>query len=205
MTGSPVKAREPVMGRADVLLRFLQKIQKDRPQDIEPYLKNLDADSEQRPLADQIVDRIIAGDKTLYKHYAEARREVGARNPYASPEEAPKDTSRERALGSFMSKWIDLETTLRRLSATTTSGERYKLWSDLVHSATLKPETMRDLDLIRRLRNQAVHGIEAPDAEQLLEAAKVVQKALAELGKGSENKTTRRKRSRKATSRPKKI
>jgi hypothetical protein len=170
------------MGRADVLLKFLQIIQKDRPHDIEPYLHDLDAESEQRPLADQIVDRIIAGDKSLYKHYAEARREVGARNPYASPEDASKDTSRERAIGSFMSKWIDLETTLRRHSApTASSAYHYKLWSQLLHSAALKPETRQELEAIRRLRNEAVHGIEPPDPQRLREAAMVLQKALAEL------------------------
>lgn len=191
------------MGRADVLLRFLQKVRKDTPEAIERYLNDVDAQSEQRPLADQIVDRIIAGDKALYKHYAEARREVGTRNPYGSPEDDLRDTEWERALGSFMSKWIDLETVLRKLSASRTgAGYQYKLWSDMLRSTMLKPETKQELEHIRLLRNQAVHGIEVPNPEQLLEARKTLQQALTELEKPSTMKRTAKHRSpRKRTSR----
>ena len=39
------------MGRADVLLRFLQLISKDRPEEIAPFLTDLDEDTEKTPIS----------------------------------------------------------------------------------------------------------------------------------------------------------
>ncbi len=164
------------MGRADVLFRFLQLIEKDCPEDLDPYLENLDQDTEIRPLADQIVDAIISGDEALYKTYDQARREVGPRNPYSSADEPREDYT--RALGFFMTRWIKLETKIRTILQRDQKTEgRY-----VSITATLKnfvpPEWLGEIDYIRRLRNEVVHGMDIPNPEQLTAAGQFIDKIL---------------------------
>lgn len=167
------------MGRADVLLRFLQFISKDKPQDIEPYLTGLDDDTEHRPIVDQIVDKIIAGDENLYEKYAQARREIGSRNPYASVEDLADQSKKSQALGFFISKWIDLENTLQRL-ADNKVAFRLPL-PLLLQRLKLPKDTRQQIDFIRYFRNKTVHGIELPAEEQLIEVGNLIEKLIEEL------------------------
>jgi hypothetical protein len=184
MNDSLTSSDEPMMGRADVLLRFLQLIDKDRPQDIEQYLEELDQDTERRPIADQIVDRIIAGDVELYKTYGRARGEVGGRNPYASAEELGQNTSRTQELGAFLEQWIVLETALRRVLEGTQGSARAHVFPTpklLRRVEWISEDSQADLDYVRWLRNQAVHGVELPNAIQLIEARHFISHVLSKL------------------------
>ena len=184
MEESQTKARDLIMGRADVLLRFLQLISKDKPKELDPYLENLDVDTEVRPLVDQIVDRIIAGDDELYEKYARARREVGSRNPYASAEEAARVQGHEEALGSFLSRWITFESTVRRKAGDEGSAEiqRRRLpTTRLLDQLSIPPGLREEIAYIRRIRNQAVHGVETPPPEQLEAAGRFLEQITAQL------------------------
>jgi hypothetical protein len=175
---------EPVMGRADVLLRFLQLTEKDRPEDIEEYLEELDKDTERRPIADQIVDRMIAGDINLYKQYERARREVGLRNPYASAEDQEEIANRQQALGAFLEQWAVLEKVLRHIIERRQGESRAYVFPTvrLVRMFDwISEETQVDIDYLRRLRNQAVHGVEILDEAQLIEARRITKRVLSEL------------------------
>lgn len=194
MTDLPTKTIEPVIGRADVLLRFLQLTGQDRPQDIDEYLADLDADTERRPIVDQIVDRIIAGDRQRYELYAQARREVGPRNPYASAEDSDLARSRGQALGAFMMQWIVLENVLRRIVGQTQDSERQLVFptSKLLQKVHwLSDEERREINYLRQLRNQVVHGIDAPNEAQLLDAARSVERVSLELQSRSNNLSQR--------------
>jgi len=186
MGESPRRAKDLVMGRADVLLRFLQLIGKDRPKDLDPYVDGLDSDTEQRPLVDQIVDRIIAGDPALYVKYAQARREVGLRNPYASPEDERETVEYDEAVGRFITRWTTFESALREhLQASSSAlpeGQARATPAHLLVRFAGVPESLRgELEFVRRLRNQVVHGIERPPAELLFQASSLLEQAHAEL------------------------
>jgi hypothetical protein len=175
---------EPVMGRADVLLRFLQLTKKDRPQDIEQYLEELDKDTERRPIVDQIVDRMIAGDINLYKEYERARREVGSRNPYASAEDLEDSGIGTHELGAFLLQWTVLETVLRRTVERTRGESRAYVFPTarlLREFEWISEETQSEIDYLRRLRNQVVHGVENTDKVQLIEARRFIRRVLAKL------------------------
>jgi len=183
------------MGRADILLRFLQLIGKDRPQDIEPYLKELDDDTEHRPLADQVVDLIIAGDRNLYGKYEQARKDVGPRNPYSSPESQAVAKGQAHALGNFLSKWIALETELRKEEESV--GERSRPFSNSVwywmrHRNIFTGNTLKQIEYIRQLRNQAVHGIDPPSEATLNDAGNLLEQILSELRSPERAKKTQR-------------
>ncbi len=173
-----------MMGRADVLLRFLQLISRDKPKELDPYLEDLDTDTEPRPLVEQIVDRIIAGDDELYQKYAQARREVSARNPYASAEEVARTQGYDEALGYFLSRWINFESTIRRkLEEQGSAGIAHmRLPTPRLLDQLQIPQGLREeIDHIRRIRNQAVHGIETPPPEQLEAAGRFLEQILEQL------------------------
>jgi hypothetical protein len=134
--------------------------------------------TERRPIADQIVDRIIAGDKKLYEQYAQARKEVGTRNPYASAEDSEDQSNRERAVGYFMWKWIAFERTLGALAEAKLSPDnpiRDYAPRNFIRLLNLPKEKLQQIDYIRDLRNQTVHGTLSPNVPELLEAGKILE------------------------------
>ena len=58
---------EPVMGRIDILFRLLQLANLNRPDDLQQYLQNLDTETDRLPLADQVIDRILASRPDLLR------------------------------------------------------------------------------------------------------------------------------------------
>jgi hypothetical protein len=163
------------MGRADVLLRFLQLVGKDSPKELEPFLAHLDQDTEKRPLTDQLVDLIIAGNENLYEKYAQARQEAGSRNPYSSPDEQATPEYDE-ALGRFLARWIELEVALRRHLGPDARGTvAFNPISMLAHAAEFDDSLSRNIKYIRQMRNQVVHGMRTPHPSELLDASRVIQ------------------------------
>ena len=168
------------MGRADVLFRFLQLIEKDCPEDLDPYLENLDQDTESRPLVDQIVDAIISGNEALYNTYDQARREVGPRNPYSSADEPREDYT--QALGFFMARWIKLETTIRTILQRDREPKRAYMPTAAVFRNLVPQEWLEEIDSIRHLRNRVVHdGTDIPNPERLLKAGHFIDDILEEI------------------------
>lgn len=175
------KVNEPVMGRADVLFRFLQLIGKDRPNDLNVHLEKLNVRDPNRPIVDQLVDVIIAGDKELYERYEQARREVGSRNPYGSAEDQSEQHAYELTLGFFLSKWITFETAIRAMTEKILGDYKTPL-PQLFSKLQLFPdEDIRVVDYIRKLRNELVHGRKAPEAQYIVEAGKLLDDLVAKL------------------------
>lgn len=158
---------DPVMGRVDILFRLLQSAELARPDRLLPYVENLDARTERRPLADQVVDRILEARPDLYDKYIQMRRETGSTarlfgvGTSVSPE----------LVGSFLHKWIVLErftralARLRRPDDTRTRFMSRPIWRDF-----LSQEVVSQLEALQRLRNNLVHGISIPE-DELLSAA----------------------------------
>jgi ppGpp synthetase/RelA/SpoT-type nucleotidyltranferase len=173
---------EPIMGRADVLFRFLQLLDITTVGALQSFTGELDPDE---PIVQQLVDRIVAGNREGYQLYVQAKREVGARNPYRSPSEVQRTESEEEALGLFLTRWIDLEKALRRIYHEMQPDSRHR-WglppmSLLKQIDFLDKNTIYAIDAIRRLRNQVVHGVESPETSYLVEASKEIQGILREL------------------------
>ena len=146
------------MGRADVLFRFLQLMGKNRPKDVDEYLKRLDPEDD-RPLVDQLVALIIAGDAQGYDKYKQARREIIQTSQHV--ERPIKDSFQQ-----LLDKWIKFEHKLRAIA----------VLKQVSHKGVLSPAFLRKLEIfshadlksvesIRRLRNQIVHGTDAPQSE----------------------------------------
>jgi len=163
---------EPVtdsgLGRVDLLFELLDRLQLGTPDELRPYLELLHGNLEVRPLAEQIIDALLAEDPERYKAYELVRAEAGA----SGRKLAPGDESIYRATGFFLTRWVTFEKLVRELRSDRGS-ERLAMPTIRVldEMELLDPETRFEIDQLRRLRNNLVHGGETPPADYLHEAA----------------------------------
>lgn len=175
----PDTANEPVMGRVDVLLRFLQLSNLSKPKVLKKYLRNIDLSVEQRPITEQIIDIIVGENNLLYEKLAQAKSELILRNPYLSTDE--ELYSNNQSLGFFMSRWIALETLTRKLAEfiDPNGHPKYKsaLYSIRIFGKVfnLDKEELYQIESIRRTRNELTHGRETSPDAHLMEAGHYIE------------------------------
>lgn len=178
-------ANDAALGRVDVLFELLQRLELANPDALDPYIESLHADTERRPIAEQIIDQILAADDSRYATYTEIKS--ARKLPYARVYEAQPGQSVDssQAIGLFISQWIVFERFVRELTSI--------LQPDM-HKSGIVPTTRRlaelevfdkamlfEMDVLRRLRNNLVHGVEVPDALYISEAADRLSTLLQEL------------------------
>jgi hypothetical protein len=61
------------LGRVDLLFDLLVRLNMATPEQLAPYIAGLHADIERRPIAEQIVDQLLAEDEARYKAYEDVR------------------------------------------------------------------------------------------------------------------------------------
>jgi len=154
-------APDPDMGRIDLLFQLLRHYQKNRPGPIKPLLSAVRTDPEHgRPIAEQLIDLFIGNSKERYGAY-ESIRAFDIRSPlFGHGPEQGADT----AIGSFLTAWISLEKMIRQRL-----GGAQTLWSH-TQIPGVTPSLMQEIHNLRRLRNEIVHGIQAPATEFLQSA-----------------------------------
>ncbi len=174
---APVGSSE--MGRVDWLFGLAVKCAVDTPDGLAPYLESLHSNLELRPLAEQIIDALLAEDPDRYDIYREVRSE-GRQHSAASHDE----------VGFFLQEWVKLEMLLRSFDSDTgRRGTPGQLISKLVGLGILNPDQRFELEQLRRLRNHVVHGIETLEPLDLHEAALRVRAIGAALRNGTVTKS----------------
>ncbi|MEX5307663.1 hypothetical protein RF644_18110 [Kocuria sp. CPCC 205258] len=153
---------DATLGRVDVLFNFLADESSATASAIEPYLDLLEQDFEHRPVAEQLADLMLSGNKSRYDAYSRAMS--ASRHPSAlrrSSVAGPKGNSLETlALGEFVASWVLLETVLKDLYRT--DGARLPpltvLFRRLGDEELISQEQYAELDMMRELRNRVFHG-----------------------------------------------
>ena len=171
-----------IMGRADVLFRFLQLTGFNQAEALNTFITDLNPYDEQRTISNQIIDRIIEGSpnqEEMYEKHERAKKDVDAHIA-------------NQASMRFISLWIDLETITRLLTQKLNhllpmNLRQGNVWQP---SATLfkalglfrqDEEALGTIERLRRLRNQIVHGIESPSGDYLSENVKLLEKLFLNL------------------------
>jgi hypothetical protein len=162
---------EPVtesgLGRVDLLFELLARLGLDTPDGLHPYLKLLHGDLERRPLAEQIIDALIAEDESRYDTYRPVRME----NDLARANQEPRDDATLRGIGRFLMLWAELERLLRELIPRPDRPLAMPTTSILQGTHSFHPDTLLQLEHLRIIRNRLVHGSEALSSQLLAEAA----------------------------------
>lgn len=166
---------EPLMGRADLLLKFLELAKLNSPKNVTPYVADLDPNSENRALSEQVIDRILAEQPNLNNVFQEAKRILTVKNPYSSSA-AAESSAQAETLGSFIKRWIEFETVLMGIvnEKSPHFSPRWTVLStkSLAQLKLFDEQTVFTIDQLRRLRNQVVHGVEPADEMALRSASR---------------------------------
>ncbi|MEU3167274.1 RelA/SpoT domain-containing protein [Streptosporangium sp. NPDC006930] len=166
------KTEDPIsesgLGRVDLLFEFTARLGLNTSQYLARYVEALHGNLEERPLAEQISDALLAEDPTRYELYRVLQAKYGS----AVPEDASDRQEYHRQLGIFLDHWIDLERLARELAVPLEVRQPAMPTSALFTRArVLPPNMMREFDQLRRLRSYAVHGVEPIEAAVLAEAS----------------------------------
>jgi ppGpp synthetase/RelA/SpoT-type nucleotidyltranferase len=174
---------DAALGRVDLLFDLLERLDLLTPEQIDPYLASLSSDVERRPFAEQIVDQLLAEDQARYELYEELRgsREIDSRSRLE--QEGVLSPETQKAIGFFLSQWIKLERLMRDVFSQRTGESPIVLPTarTLERLEISNANVRSELDSIRRLRNNLVHGIEIPNAVDIRQAAVRLGKLLPEL------------------------
>lgn len=152
---------EATLGRVDVLFDYLTEQNAATAAAVGPYLDQLEEDFEHRAAAAQLADLMLSGDESRYHAYLRAMS--ASRHPSKRRRTTLSDlraTSPESfAVGEFVVQWVLLELRLKDLIDP--DGPPLPLPAQLRRLADqglITPEQFAELNLMRNLRNEVLHG-----------------------------------------------
>lgn len=175
---------EPVgdagLGRVDELFAMLVKTEKRTPLGLSPYLDSLHGNLEMRPLSEQVIDALLSEDSSRYEVYNSLRGEVYAREDGENREEE----MRHREIGHFLSSWVELEKLLREIYLANGGdpNERVMPTGRLLRNLVgVDNATIREIDLLRQVRNRVAHGHNVPSVDVLMECTERLKAVTARI------------------------
>jgi len=155
------------LGRVDLLFELLKRLNLLTPEQLKPFIESVHHDTERRPIAEQIIDRLLAEDESRYKMYEEIR---AARPLSTRADEAVEPSAAElhEAIGHLLSEWARLERVTRDIYP---SSDQHRVVMPTGKLMAQFVPDMREFERIRRMRNGVVHGVESVDPADLHDAA----------------------------------
>jgi ppGpp synthetase/RelA/SpoT-type nucleotidyltranferase len=166
LIGTPL--RESELGRIDLLFDLLVELGLATPSDLAPYVAEFDVDLERRPVAEQVIDALIAADPNRYRAFERIRFDSSRSEDSPDPDVPNAELGRQAALGEFVTKWAELEDLVKRHSSPLGPSRQGFLLSRRYIEVLAPPlSNLQDFDQIRQLRNRAIHGTQRPSEPEL--------------------------------------
>jgi ppGpp synthetase/RelA/SpoT-type nucleotidyltranferase len=175
LTDGPIN--DSGMGRVDQLFDLIHELGIDTPALLKPYIDALHGNVEVRPLAEQIIDALLAEDPKRYEIYTSIRA-----HHFQTPLRTDSNQELYMHIGRFMSTWRDLEALVRQATELQ-SGRSPVLPTgrQLVTLELLSPGMVNGFEQLRRMRNLLVHGVELPELADLDDATNRLAEILTEM------------------------
>ncbi|MET9382944.1 RelA/SpoT domain-containing protein [Streptomyces sp. NPDC002928] len=176
LLGAPVE--DSGLGRVDLLYRFLVELKFDTASLLQPLLESLHGNLEERPLAEQVIDAILAADASRYSAFDSIRMRMGEVKDPSGPDQA----QHHELIGRFMIEWVEFEGIIRSLVPLDKNDAVLVPLARVLHRIPDLDEAMRrEIDNLRRIRNILVHGGRVPGFAFLLEALERLEAVTARL------------------------
>lgn len=169
-----------ILGRVDILFRFLNEIDKNRVCDLEPYLENHYDLDEDRSIINQLVDYIISNDMNLYKKYQKVRSELENKNPFID-RKSKKSDSNNQTVFDFLNRLMELELVMQNYEQQNESDRNAYIGDDRRKSTSLAQTEKDELSQLKKYRNNLIHGLEKPSKESIEAATKEIETMIAHL------------------------
>ncbi|MFA1722708.1 GTP pyrophosphokinase [Xanthomonas campestris] len=158
--------RDSALGRVDLLFALLSELELGTPENLASYVEALHSDLERRPLAEQVIDQVLAEEPSRYSALERIRWLDAPASSPASLNLSGNDHTKE--IGEFISNWIKYEKTMREYAAKKGVSDIDAPSFRLLRTLKDVPEDIRkDYERLRRFRNELVHGIDFPDADSI--------------------------------------
>lgn len=180
------------MGRADILHRFLQKINMDKPKDICKYIEAAGNLKQTRTIVRKMVDLILEDYPEYYNSYIDAKYEVYGITTHLSEESLifiQRDNSK---LYEFVELWGELqEETKKRYEAKQINecedGKKVDIYEcrivNMLHFLDANDEQIEELRYLYNLRNNVLFAAELPEEEIIINGCSNLRKLINYLNK----------------------
>jgi len=179
---NPLINLENSIGKVDVLFKFSEAIEFNRPDKIKKFISKVVFVEDERPISEQIIDSILIEHPKFYDTFEKVKFQLISRKHYKTQfEELSSEQSYQALIGNFISKWITLETTLKKemkINFPEDYNKRIRLMpfsgKILREYNLLDEQEYRQFENLRRFRNMLVHGIEMPDESSFFTAIEML-------------------------------
>lgn len=177
-----VPTGEIALGRIDLLFELLKQLNLGTPDKIKPYIQSLNPDLEKRPLADQIIDQLLGEDpESRYPIYDKLRSSRPVPGDYAGRTRNQIGAEADEEMTQFLKQWVALERKIKEKAIELGAPGIYPS-SKLLSKLGIDDEALlKDFEGIRRTRNEVVHGMSMPAAEDLRDAGRRMEEISEQL------------------------
>ncbi len=163
-------SKEPIIGRADLLLGFLRRAKMDNPESLRPWIDKLEPTDEDRSLVDQLIDSLLSTDFSLYGAYLAAKTESSESGPYTTNENNKPHNNTPNYANLLGFAWATIEAAVRHLALKQTGQEIVKAIQAIGNGqgSLLKSDDLRSIDgltdadvqtfeYLKNLTNKIIH------------------------------------------------
>lgn len=175
------------MGRADILHRFLQKIDMDKPKDIFIYIEAAGNLKQTRTIVRKMVDLILEDYPEYYNSYIDAKYEVYGITAHLAEESLAFIQRDNSKLYEFVELWGEMEKEAKKLYDAKQiieceDGKKIDVHEcrmvNMFHYLDANDEQIEELRYLYNLRNNVLFAAELPEEEILINGCGSLRKLI---------------------------
>jgi ppGpp synthetase/RelA/SpoT-type nucleotidyltranferase len=175
------------MGRADILHRFLQKIDMDKPKDIFLYIEAAGNLKQTRTIVRKMVDLILEDYPEYYNSYIDAKYEVYGITAHLAEESLAFIQRDNSKLYEFVELWGELQKEAKKLYEAKQikdceDGKKIDIHEcrmvNMLHYLDANDEQIEELRYLYNLRNNVLFAAELPEEEILINGCSSLRKLI---------------------------
>ncbi|MDF2840390.1 MAG: hypothetical protein K0Q99_1162 [Clostridia bacterium] len=176
------------MGRADILFRFLQKVNMDKPEDIFKYIEVASNIKQTRTIVRKMVDLILEDYPQYYNSYIEAKYEVYGITAHLAEESLDFTQLNNAKLYEYVELWGELQAAVKKLYEAVEGkkcedGQKADIYEcrliKMLQLLDISDEQVDEARYLYNLRNTVLFGAEQPDEDILINGIKSLKKFIS--------------------------
>jgi ppGpp synthetase/RelA/SpoT-type nucleotidyltranferase len=179
---------ENAIGNVNILFRFLEEIDFNRPDKIKKFISKVVFTEDERPISEQIIDSLLSEHPKYYEPFEKVKSLFIPKKQYKTIfDEQNKDQSYQILIGKFISKWINLQNHIKKeIKAKAEDNTELKFVSPFMTKYLREYKILDELEChqfeyLRKFRNNFVHGVEVPDKASFLAAIDMIDSLSSQL------------------------
>lgn len=161
---------ETALGRIDLLFEFLKRLELGTPDQLKPYIQSLNSDLERRPLAEQIIDQLLGENTSRYPLYERLRASRPVPGEHTGKTREEVDSENREEASRFLERWVAFEQKINEKAKRSNAQGVYASRTLLSRLGVTDATLLKEFERIRRMRNEVVHGLLMPSANDLRDA-----------------------------------